>query len=134
MNFNSGPKEGIPSICTYAGASEFPQGRAFQAPSLLDAAWSPNPATSCAWIALDWEQPSLPPDFALAQAPSRTICILKDRCVLDEGHIPGMLCKAPVTQESRVDVRRTILPGGSQARRLPPPRPTATTKYLKAPL
>lgn len=133
MNFNSGPKEGIPSICAYAGASEFPQGRAFQAPSLLDAAWSPNPATSCAWIALDWEQPPLPPDFALAQAPSRTICILKDRCVLDEGHIPGMLCKAPVTQESRADVRRQSCLGGARPEDTPP-RPTATTKYLKAPL
>lgn len=71
------------------------------------------------WIVLKTGNSPPPSSFlAPAGAPSCTICVLKDSCVLDEGHVPCMLHKAPVTQEGRLAVRKTVLLQG-QARRLP---------------
>lgn len=56
--------------------------------------------------------------FSSSPSPSCTICVLKDGRVLDEGHVPCILHKAPVTQEGRLAIRKTVLLQG-QARRPP---------------
>lgn len=49
--------------------------------------------------------------------------------MLDEGHVPCILHKAPVTQEGKLVVRKTVLlPGPGQKTATP------ATEYLKAPL
>lgn len=70
--------------------------------------------------------PGIRPCFG---SSSRTVCVVKDGCVLDKGDIPCILNQAPATQEAEAGVSRSV-PASVPA----PGLPARPTEYLKAPL
>lgn len=105
--------------------------------SLLDsvfpwATWPAVPGTSGAGFCGRWGR-ALPVWPCHVPGPTHTICIVKDRRVLDEGNVPCILNQAPATQEVKTGIGRRSHPGPWPQDPSPAARPQPTG-YLKAPL